>query len=262
VVLCDACGLPSLKPTSRRSSHYSSHGRRGPHRVCLLSDSCAPKRRPTQYRAKIGEQYLYGFKGARSAPDARGSEPGQGATTQEMRQAPHCDGRPPKYIKVWAARHDGGLDFNIKQAVVDVARHDRPWDTTEVRHVLRTCLTFLGTSLLAYTIDGWGVPEPRHDLFRWVQPWPSTFDVTFPPVVTASDQDILIAVVRQPNLELQHCPGSYATRTVRSSADVTTTWAHIAQRVREFYAPRSSVLWDMRGEGRLSAHRPSWLDCM
>lgn len=134
------------------------------------------------------------------------SEPGLRATTQEMRQALRLDGMPPKYSKVWAARHDGNLDFNIKQATVDVARHDRPWDTTEVRHVLRTCLTFLGISLLTYTVDGWGVPEPGHDPFRWVRVWPPSSDVTFPPVKTASDQDILIAAVRQPNLELPAVP--------------------------------------------------------
>jgi hypothetical protein len=134
------------------------------------------------------------------------SEPGRRATTQEMRQTLHRSGIPPKYSKVWAAKHDGRLDFNIKQAIVDVARHDRPWDTMDFRHVLRTCLTFLGISLLAYTVDGWGVPEPRHDLFRWVQLWPASSNVTFPPIATASDQDILIAAVRHPNLELPAVP--------------------------------------------------------
>jgi hypothetical protein len=130
------------------------------------------------------------------------SEPGRRATTQVMRQALHRKRMPPEYSKVWAARHDGALNFNIKQATVDVARHDRPWDTTEYRYVLRTCLTFLGISLLTYTVDGWGVPEPRHDPFRWVQLWPSASDVTFPPIALASNQDVLIAAVRQPNLEL------------------------------------------------------------
>jgi hypothetical protein len=134
------------------------------------------------------------------------SEPGRRATTLEMRQALHRSGMPPKYSKVWAARHEGLLNFNIKQAMVDVARYDRPWDSTECRYVLRTCLTFLGISLLVYTVDGWGVPEPRHDLFRWVKLWPSASDVIFPPIATATDQDVLIAAVRQPNLELPALP--------------------------------------------------------
>jgi len=127
--------------------------------------------------------------------------PGDRATTGQMRRALHRDALPPEYSKVWAARHAGRLDFDIKQAAIDAARHDRAWDTKDVRHVLWTCLTFRGISLLAYTGDGWGVPEPHPGLFRWGLLWPCASDVTFPPVTAVSDQDVLMAVVQQPSLK-------------------------------------------------------------
>jgi hypothetical protein len=129
------------------------------------------------------------------------TEPGDRATTPQMRQALHRDVLPPGYSKVWAARHAGRLDFDIKQAAIDAARHDRAWDTKDVRHVLWTCLTFRGISLLVCTVDGWGVPEPHPDLFRWGRLWPCASDVTFPPVTAVSDQDVLMAVVQQPSLK-------------------------------------------------------------
>ena len=130
------------------------------------------------------------------------STPGPRATTPQMRQALRNDLRPPKYSNVWAARHDGSLDFNIKQSAVDAARQDRSWDSTDVRHVLWTCLTFRGIGLLACTVDGWGVPPPRRDPLRWTRLWPVGSTVIFPPVTTVSDRDVLMAVVHQPNLRL------------------------------------------------------------
>jgi len=61
------------------------------------------------------------------------TEPGDRVTTPQMRQALHRDVLRPECSKVWAARHAGRLDFDIKQAAIDAARHDRAWDTEDVR---------------------------------------------------------------------------------------------------------------------------------
>jgi hypothetical protein len=134
------------------------------------------------------------------------SQAGARATTEEMRRTVYRTASPPKYSKVWAARHVGDLDFNIKQAVVTAAHQDRAWDTTDVRQTMWTCLTFRGISLLSYTVDGWGVPEPRRDMFRWVRLWPSGGGVAFPPVKEITDRDVLMAVVQQPNLRMPDVP--------------------------------------------------------
>lgn len=125
------------------------------------------------------------------------SEPGWRATTREMRRALHLNSLPPEYSAVWAARHIGSLDFNIKQAQIQVARHDRPWNSKEVRQVLWTCLTFRGIALLAYTVDGWGVAPPQRDPFRWVPLWPCSTNVQFPPPNSVNDLDVLLSVVNQ-----------------------------------------------------------------
>jgi hypothetical protein len=49
--------------------------------------------------------------------------------------------------------------------------------------------------------------------------WPSASDITFPPVTTVSDQDVLMAVVQQPGLKFP--PG---TRFVRDPAGPQQRW--------------------------------------
>jgi len=130
------------------------------------------------------------------------SNPGPKATTQEMRQALHRTALPPEYSQVWAASHAGDRDFDINQASIDVMRHDRPWNDDDVRHVLWTSLTFCGISLLAYTVDGWGVQQPQRDPAQWIQIWPCASEVRFP-AVAVTDREVLLAVVNQaPHISL------------------------------------------------------------
>lgn len=132
------------------------------------------------------------------------SDPGERATTQQMRQTLHQASLPPENSMVWAARHDGTLDFHIRQLQAQVGRYDRPWDSTEVRHVLWTCLTFRGIAFLSYTVDGWGVPTPQRDPSRWLQIWPATADLRYPPPVNVSDVEALSAVTSQaPYIKIQ-----------------------------------------------------------
>ena len=131
------------------------------------------------------------------------SDPGRRTTTQEMRRALYRYNLPPEHSAVWAGRHVGSLDFHIRQAQIQVARSDRPWDSNDVRQVLWTGLIFCGIAFLAYTVDGWGVAPPQRDPSRWVQLWPSSADVRYPPPGPVSDFDVLLAVVNQsPNIHL------------------------------------------------------------
>lgn len=102
---------------------------------------------------------------------------------------------PPTDSIVWLARHEGDLNFNLKQAVVGINRGDRDWADQDLRHAIWTCLTFQGLMLLSYTVDGWGVPAPpARDPARWARLWPSTEAVCFPPPSPTSDFDATLAV--------------------------------------------------------------------
>src|SRR6266487_6021376 len=79
---------------------------------------------------------------------------------------------PPEYSRIWAARHIGELNFDILQTVLEIGLHERPWNHGNTRHAQLTCLTFRGVALLAYAVDGWGVPPLQRDPAQWVPLWP------------------------------------------------------------------------------------------
>lgn len=114
---------------------------------------------------------------------------------------------PPPECRVWLGRHAGGLNFNIRQATVQVRRSDRAWDDGDIRNVLWSCMTFGGVSLLVYSVDGWGVPTPDRDQNRWRPLWPQSSPVRFPTRFDVSEADILEAVaIQSSSLRLPDLP--------------------------------------------------------
>jgi hypothetical protein len=112
------------------------------------------------------------------------------AVCQRLRQTQ----LPPEYSAVWIGRHVGERDFSMPQATIGVSRSDRPWNDSELRHALWTCLVFRGLALLTFTVDGWGVAPPQRDPDRWVRLWPAAEAVRFPPNRSLTDGDVQTAV--------------------------------------------------------------------
>jgi hypothetical protein len=129
------------------------------------------------------------------------------SSTAQMRHAFYQSLLPPEFSMVWAGRHVGELDFDILQAVVGIARSDRPWNDRNTRRAQWTCLTFRGITLLVYTVDGWGVPPPQRNPALWAPLWPSVAAVRFPPPSTIDDSGVKMAVARHtPWLQFPNVP--------------------------------------------------------
>ncbi|MDG4784897.1 hypothetical protein O7626_02945 [Micromonospora sp. WMMD1102] len=135
------------------------------------------------------------------------STPSPPVTTLAMRRRLQQTELPPEYSAVWLGRHVGERDFSLPQATLGITRTDRSWDHAEVRHALWTCLVFRGVALLAYTVDGWGVPAPERNSDQWVPLWPALKAIRFPPARSVSDSDVELAVARHaPQLMLPAVP--------------------------------------------------------
>jgi hypothetical protein len=129
------------------------------------------------------------------------------SSTPQMRHSLYQTLLPPEYSRIWAARHIGELNFDILQTVLEIGRHERPWNHGNTRHAQLTCLTFRGVALLAYTVDGWGVPPLQRDPAQWVPLWPCPIAARFPPPRPIDDPGVRMAVERfTPWLQLPDVP--------------------------------------------------------
>lgn len=95
----------------------------------------------------------------------------------------------PPLTAVWAARHNGELNFAAFTAAVEVSHQDQHWKLGERREVMLCCLVFRNLAVLVRTDSGTGVPPMQLPGERWRQLAPSQGSVLWPPSRPISDEE-------------------------------------------------------------------------
>jgi hypothetical protein len=101
-------------------------------------------------------------------------------------------GRLVSHTRVWAACHQGGIDFACPIARVSTVRHGDGWDSQHRRHVMIAAIVCHGVALLVRTDNGAGVPKMSLDQGTWLPltPRSSRGRLAWPPRGRVSDDDI------------------------------------------------------------------------
>jgi hypothetical protein len=111
------------------------------------------------------------------------------ATTPAMRGFLRKHGSPPPLTQVWLGRHRGE-DLILRQGTFTFAHRDAPFGTNDARRALWTVIALRGVALLAYSVNGDGVPTPARDSSKWTRIWPFDADPAFPPSRVMDDAEV------------------------------------------------------------------------
>ena len=96
---------------------------------------------------------------------------------------------PPPLTQVWVGHHLGE-DLILRQGTFTFTHRDAPYDTGDARSALWTTIALRRVALLAYTVNGDGVPTPSRDASRWTRIWPFSTTPIFPPSRAMDDAEI------------------------------------------------------------------------